>query len=90
MHLTPIHVSPHAHEQYVERAERPISIGRLASIIRNHLLPQLAQGLEPDSEGAVHVRLPGDLKAVASASLQGGWDIHTVLCGDMRPKVEVE
>ena len=87
--LTYVSISKHALEKYCEATDnKKITSCSLANLIRRRLLPQLAVGLVPDAEGAVHIHLGYGLHAVAVCNLDGGWGVKTVLRDGMVPKEE--
>lgn len=75
--LTPVRVSDHALERYLERVG---STGRVAleNQVRRHLMPYLQQGARV-TNGAVMVELQWGVVAVAYPSLEGGWVVSTVM-----------
>ncbi len=79
-HLTPVHVSDHALERYCERVA-PLGRNSLAREVRRHLLPYLRVGAAVN-KGAVLVEIHPGIVAVTLPSLQGGWEVATVMALD--------
>ncbi len=78
--ITRVVISKHALDRYREYSGlRNVREWKLASIVRNHILPQLALGLVPDDYDALHVAIGDGLTAVVMASWYGGWEVVTVL-----------
>ena len=75
--LTPVRVSDHALERYLERIG-PITRHALTHTIRARLMPYLKQGAKVVNR-AVMVELQEGVVAVVYPSLEGGWEVSTVM-----------
>ena len=70
-------LSSHAQFRLCERAPK-IRHSRARSRIQRRIAEEQRRGITTDWDGAVHVRVEGDLWVVLYANAYGGWIVKTV------------